>query len=242
MDELEYIDRFFNNELSPGEKHDFDRRIIEEPKFAVEVAFHLSARKLAQEQSAQEIKKRFKTIYKPQATVKKIAYWKTANPYVIAASVLFSIWFIRFVDNQKSQTQKLADTYIESNLKTLGVTMDGQTDSIQSALKLYNEQEYTKADSAFETMLRSSPENFTALKYAGIAELNAGEYEKALDHFNKLAAIQSLFANPGKFYQALTLMKRNGEGDRERTKDLLKEVVRNNLKGKETASEWLKQL
>ncbi|MEO6916946.1 MAG: hypothetical protein ABI151_16100, partial [Chitinophagaceae bacterium] len=215
MEDIEYIDSFINNELSREEMRNFDRRILEEPGFAEEVAFYLSARKLAQEQSAEEKKERFRSIYKSQAPVIKTRFGKKLLPYAIAASLLITVWFTWLAGNKKSQSEKLADAYIEANLATLGINMDDQADSIQFGLKLYNEKNYTKAESAFESIVRSNPGNFAAIKYAGLAELNSGKYDKALDNFRKLAAQTSLYANPGKFYQALTLMKRKAEGDAE---------------------------
>ena len=50
------------------------------------------------------------------------------------------------------------------------------------------------------------------------------------------------FDNPGEFYQALTLMKRNLPGDKQKAKILLQEVVNKNLTDNETAQDWLKDL
>ena len=50
-----------------------------------------------------------------------------------------------------------------------------------------------------------------------------------------------LFANAGKFYHALTLLKRNQGGDKQQAKLLLEQVVQNDLEGKATAQDWLEK-
>ena len=67
-------------------------------------------------------------------------------------------------------------------------------------------------------------------------------YDKALGYFDWLAKEQGYFTNPGEFYQALTLLKRNQPGDIQKAKVLLQDVVNKNLTGNETAKEWLKDL
>ena len=56
-----------------------------------------------------------------------------------------------------------------------------------------------------------------------------------------LADQRRLYDNPGEFYQALTLMKRNIPGDHQKAKFLLQDVVDKNLSGKEEAQKWLKK-
>ena len=46
MDNLEWIDAYFQNSLSVEERTEFERKCVEEKDFAEEVAFYVSARKL----------------------------------------------------------------------------------------------------------------------------------------------------------------------------------------------------
>ncbi|HKO81806.1 MAG TPA: hypothetical protein VJU78_15480, partial [Chitinophagaceae bacterium] len=76
--------------------------------------------------------------------------------------------------------------------------------------------------------------------YAGIVSLRLEQYDKAVNYFSKIENIK-LHANPGKFYHALVLIKRSQPGDMETAKQLLKQVVENDLEGKEEAEKWLKK-
>jgi tetratricopeptide (TPR) repeat protein len=81
--------------------------------------------------------------------------------------------------------------------------------------------------------------DISAKKYAGIVYLRLSNYDKALAYFQDLEKYTSLYANPAIFYHALTLMKRNQPGDKQTAKQLLQQVVQNNLEGKGNAKQWL---
>jgi cytidylate kinase len=55
-----------------------------------------------------------------------------------------------------------------------------------------------------------------------------------------MEAHEELYVNHGKFYHALTLMKRNGAGDKEQAKKLLEEVRKQQLAGHKEAEVFLK--
>ena len=65
------------------------------------------------------------------------------------------------------------------------------------------------------------------------------QYDKAIEQFNKLISFNNLYSNPGKFYLAVTFMKRSEEGDNEKAKELLQQVVNERLPGNREASDWL---
>jgi hypothetical protein len=81
--------------------------------------------------------------------------------------------------------------------------------------------------------------DISAKKYAGIVYLRLSNYDKALAYFQDLEKYTSLYANPAIFYHTLTLMKRNQPGDKQTAKQLLQQVVQNNLEGKGNAKQWL---
>lgn len=121
---------------------------------------------------------------------------------------------------------------MQQNWQTLGVTM-GSQDSLETGLSLYNSGKLAEALTMFETLAKNSTANNTnAKKYAGIVSLRLQNYDKALAYFSMLEAETSLYSNPGKFYKAVTLLKRNKNGDKEAAKSLLIQVRDNDLEGK----------
>ena len=115
----------------------------------------------------------------------------------------------------------------------------GAQDSMQVALKLYNEEKLTEALHEFQKIIESNPSNYLAIKNAGIVSLRLQHYDKALEYFKQLES-HKLFSNPALLYQAVTLMKRDHAGDAEAAKKLLQQVIDKDLEGKEEAKEWLK--
>jgi tetratricopeptide (TPR) repeat protein len=242
MDNLEYIDRFFKGELSPEEKLKFEQRIEEDPAFAEEVAFYAGALQATKDELAEEKKKKFREIYQQDKhhiiTPKPI---RKLWPYMAAAAIVVGILIGAFLlFKSSSSPQQLADNYINEKLKTLPVKMGIEEDSIQTGLHLYNEEKYDSALQLFETIIQRDTGNYKAKIYMGIVYLRTGNYDKALAYFRQLENYHSLLSNPAIFYQALTLLKRNQPGDKQKARQFLQQIVNSdNLDGKETAQQWL---
>lgn len=134
--------------------------------------------------------------------------------------------------------QRLADQYIENNLQVLSKTMGG-TDSVQLGLTSYNEKQYLRSEEIFKALLPNESFSLEAIEYLGVIYLTTGRYDEALIQFGKLSGIE-LQANRGPFYTAVTLMKRSAKGDREKAKQLLKEVSDKDLPGSSEAKNGLR--
>jgi tetratricopeptide (TPR) repeat protein len=240
---IEYIDAYFQRMLDSEEIRRFEQRIAEDKVFADEVAFYLSAKMSLKAEADQEKKDWFRQLLAQQAPVVHIdrnRLAKRAWMYRISAAAaviacVFLAWYMFF---SKSTTPKqMAETYIEANLKTLSVTM-GVNDSLQEGRRLYNEGRYDSALRQFESMIQRDPTNYLLKNYIGIAYLKLGKYDKALQYFKQFEN-DTLYSNPSQFNQALTLLKRNLPGDKQKARELLQQVRDNDLEGKEFAQKWL---
>ena len=244
---LENIDAYFSGSLSAEEKKDFERKIAEDKNFAEQVAFYLSAFEAAKEEMVSEKKEWFKqlaTQNTSQAPVRHISSVRTMVYRLAAAAsivgIIFLAWSLFF---QKSiSPDRLADNYINSKLATIGTTM-GTGDSIQFAIDLYNKGQLNLAAQKFEEFIQRDSSDTNAKQYAGMAYLRLNNFEKALNYFEQLEKY-SLLSNPAVFYQAVTLMKRNAAGDKEKAKQLLIEVTKSDSdpETKKLAQQWLDKL
>src|SRR5258707_15711804 len=90
MDSLEYIDAYFGGGFSPEEAGRFDQRIKEDPAFAAEVAYYISARTALHEARSEERIARFGEIYRQQPAPAKISPMGARRwaPALAAAAVL----------------------------------------------------------------------------------------------------------------------------------------------------------
>jgi tetratricopeptide (TPR) repeat protein len=241
MINLEYIDRYFKGELSAEEIIDFDQKISTDTGFAEEVFLYCSAMQLGREKLGLEKKERFRELYRLSKEKKKSTapglvrkWW----PYVAAAAVIAGIIFGTLGHFKPFSLQQNADRFISQRLETVSVQMGNSGDSLQQAIGMYNENKLAESLPLFERIIQKEEKTDEAKKMAGIVSLRLGEYDKAIVYFSALEALP-LFSNPGKFYHALTLIKRNRAGDREAAISLLKQVVDENLEEKETAADWL---
>lgn len=245
MDTLLYIDNYFSGEPSPALREEFEGKIASDPLFAEEVAFYLSTKQVIAET---EIKNdHFKETYNQyklstNSLTGKPVIQRKLWPVLSAAAILTAVivgWFL-FMKSVSPST--LADEYINQNFQTLGVTMGAHEDSMQTGLRLYNDGKLKEALTIFENIIRQDSSSFQAKKFAGIVSLQSADYDKAILYFSQLGKYTQLYANPGLFYQALTLLKRNRAGDKQEAKKLLKLVAENNLEGKDVALMWLAKL
>jgi len=243
---LDYIDAYFSGMLNPEESKEFQKRLEDDKMFADEVAFYLAAKQASKEELIKDKKEWFKQIagqnasfaeMRSPARVKRMWTYRVAAAASVVGLLLLS-WY--FFLQKPASPDRLADRYITAHLETLSVNM-GPTDSIQEGLRLYNEKRYSSALHQFELIIQRDTANDVAKKYAGIIALKLGNYDKALEYFQELARYV-LYTNPGLFYQALTLLKRNQPGDKEQAKQFLQQVIDRHLDGEETARDWLKRL
>ena len=245
MDNLTYIEAYCNKELSPEGKKEFEQRIVSDPVLAEEMAFYLSSREAAAAEMMKE-KERFKIVYQQYklggrpgrqqgGMVRRLIPW--AAVAAVLAGVIFS-WNSIFTPASPHQ---LAEKYVQENFQTLSVTMGNNADSLQAALGLFNEGSLKEALQQFENLAVRDTASVEAKKYAGIVSLRLAQYDKAIHYFSQLENDTRLYVNPGKFFHALTLLKRNSPDDKEAARMLLDQVVQNDLEGKATAQDWLKK-
>lgn len=240
-DSLHYIDSYFKGEFDADELKRFEKRIVEDPVFAEELAFYVSSVQVLRNEVNDAKKQEFRRIYdevKEQPAPRTIRPWY----YVAAAAVVAGLAIGIFLFNSNGSPNTIADKYINDHLSTLSVMMSSTKDSMQTAISLYNNGDLNGSLKMFESIVQSNPAEFKATEYAGIVSLRLNDYDKALHYFTDLDGDKRLYANPGKFYQALTLLKRNLPGDETKAKTLLRQVVDDGLQNDQAAKELLDQL
>ena len=160
--------------------------------------------------------------------------------FAAAASVLILILFLTY--NQDYKHEELVDAYISQNLSTLSTTMGSASSNLAAGIEAFNREDFSRAETNFRSLSDNADLAPETTRYLGIIYLRTGQYDKAIEQFNKLISYTYLYTNPGKFYLAIALMKRSNEGDEEEAKKLLQEVVRQKLPGYKEASNWLTHL
>jgi tetratricopeptide (TPR) repeat protein len=243
---FEYIDAYFQKELSDSEKKEFEQRCIDDPEFANDVAFYISSsaalKDVLLEQKKAEwsqlpIQQEIEPAKSSQAPVRQMNYKKWI---LYAAAACLIIAAISFPMLSSDSPQELADKYITEELVSISQTMDGSKDSMQSGMSAFNNKDYQTARQIFQDVYIRNPDNSDAIRYVGLTHLLTGNYEKAITSFDELSR-KTAYSNPGLFLKAITLMKRNQGNDKQVAKGLLQKIERENLDGSKEAKKWLEK-
>ena len=244
MERFEYIDDYFKGVTIPDKKSDFEQRLLTDKDFAEEVAFYLNTVRVAR-MSNNEIKRsHLKELYNKNNSHNSVSTLRKSWPYAaMIAAVLITLIVGSYLYTQPvTEPPKLADAYFSDHVLTMGVPMDNNNGLLIEGRDLYNIKNYSGSLKKFKELLKTDTSNTDAKEYAGLAAFKLNDYKTAFNYFGQVAGNEDLNVNPGKFYQALTLMKQNFSGDKEKYKRLLKEVVKDTLFGKDEADAFLKKL
>jgi tetratricopeptide (TPR) repeat protein len=244
IEDLEYIERYFLNTLSAGERQLFEKRCEDDPKFAREVSLYIQMRAGLKHTLIDEKKNEFIKIYrnKEPKTMPVLTPWSSGiMRYAIAAAACALIFLSWILFVRSDSPKELADGYVKEELASLSATMSDGSDSLQQGIAAYNAKEYDQAQAIFRALAQNKKHAVEATKNLGLTFLVRKEYDNALEQFDALSDNDSLYANPGPFYKAVTLMQRSGPGDEEAAKLILQDVVTRQLPGYKVASGWLRR-
>ncbi|HEX6227018.1 MAG TPA: tetratricopeptide repeat protein, partial [Chryseolinea sp.] len=239
-----YIERYFLGHLAKGEKEAFEKRCEDDPEFARDVSQYITMRAGLRQTLGEEKKEAFKKIYqnKPASRERFLKPWSAGiMRYASAAAAGLLIFLAWTLFIKKDSPKQLAEVYVMEEFAQLSATMSEGSDSLQQGIAFYNAKDYDKAEKIFHALSKRGPYAMEATKDLGLTFLVRGQYEKALEQFSVLSENKNLYANPGPFYKAVTLMRRSGPGDEEAAKLILKDVTERQLPGHKVASEWLRR-
>ncbi len=237
---LAQIEKYLNNELSLQERQVFENQLSMDHELAKEFAFYANAHSASKQLAIEKRREKFEHLRteisnRPVRNIKPMI-WISG----LAASVILAFGFWWFSQTATTNAEIFANVYIQEHFQNLPVKMDGNADSLQIGLRLFNEKKLNEAQKVFEAILQRKNNDSEATKYAGITALKLQQYDKAIQYFQVLSKQTNLYSNPGKFYEALALMKQN-KVDRNKAKKILNEVIINNLEGNEEAKRIIEE-
>jgi len=235
----ERIERYFDAELTEAEKQQLEADFSANPDLVDDAAFYLQS-KIAAKQAAYGVllkEKHGQWNGLEQEPPKRLAKGGWIS---IAAAVLLIVSSVFYFNNPfQSDLSNRAEQYVATHLKELPLQLGDEEVSLQGAIQAYNQQQYEATITLADTYLAQRPADTEALKVLGLAHLQKGEYDQALDYFQQLSAQTALYSNPGKYYEALTYLLRKADGDEVQAKQLLQEVIAKDLEGKQDALKLL---
>lgn len=226
----ETIDNYFQNKLPMSEKEAFETRLELDKNFAEEVAFYLQTKTTLQTET---LRQRHAEWLPNRQRSKQTVIYTPRMAMGIAASLVLLMFGWLLLKKSELTPEQMAVEYIEQNLMTLPLKMDETQDSLELGKRFYNEKKYPEAMVIFEKLLDIEPQ---ALEFTGLTALQMNKYEDAMLYFEKLSQNTELITNKGRFYTAITYLK---QGNAQKGKQILQEVINQNLAGKKEAEKIL---
>ncbi|MCH7413518.1 hypothetical protein MM213_08485 [Belliella sp. R4-6] len=205
MEEL--FEKYLNNKLSEGEKHDFENRLAEEPelkselefRYQIKIAVTLNERKRLKE----ILQKKSLEVRKPRFEI-----WKVAAAIVTLLSLtLTGYWLL----NQNSQKSDFYVTYYETfpNLEMPSIRGGNTDNNLSEAYLAYENEEYQIAKNLLLADFEESG-SLVSKFYAAMAALELNEYTVAYNLLDSIGDnIPSIYQNPRDYYLALLLLQKN---------------------------------
>jgi len=238
---FEFIDDYFQKQLDSSEKQAFEKRCVTNEVFAADVALYISSHAALRELLLEEKKQEWSAYNDEQRLLSTQAPLRSINfrkwlPYAAAACLVAALLIYPIFS--KDAPEKLAAKYSSGQLAIIGQTMAASRDTLQSGIAAYNKRDYKEAMVLFQGYYSAHPDDTYALQYIGRTHLMTGEYDQAIQTFERLAT-EKLQSNPGVFLQGTALLLRNQPGDKTKARALLQQVADEGLDGDKEATAWL---
>lgn len=251
--DLETIENYVTGQLAADERARFEDALRTDPAVADALTFYMLSKHVAREEAHAVRKAELDALRRQTAPAQ--SFWSAPMRWVAAASIVILLglgWYFFQPANGPANSElavsQLTDAYVAQHFTKLSTDMDGGSsgsnslDSLRQGINLYNKGMQTEADVIFQDVLKRQPDLESALTYAGITALRRGKYDQAITLFHRLSQRTGLVSNPGTFYEALTLLKRDQPTDKKQAKRLLEDVIIHNLQGKGEAQQLVDKL
>jgi len=209
---MEEMDRFLQGEMSQSEAADFTKRLREEDTLRQNLSeykwMQTAIREAALQERLEEFHQTLKT--RPENGAGKRffhlrATWRVAAVVLIIAGAA-GFWMLYL----KNSPKQIYSRYYSPDPGLMSA-MSGEPENYEfkKAMVEYKNGDYTKAQTAWERMLRKNPASDTLLYFIGAAAQAAGEQEKAVIYLQKVVEIpNSAFQKDASWYLGLELMKK----------------------------------
>lgn len=235
MNNLEAIEKYYKNQLSPSQKEEFEKTLQQDTVLVEELAFYIQAKEAGRREARQQRLAELADLGKQRTLLRsrQLGYvWAAVASLVMMLGVGWYIWTNRQDNSSEIATYEWATQYVENNLTNLNQTLgNSQEDSLQLGIKAYNKGQWAVAQTIWQELLNKDKNNAELEKLLGIVSLKKGDYDQAISYFHRLSTRTDLVSNPGKFYEAIALLKKQAPLDKIKAESLLKEVKTNKLEG-----------
>jgi predicted Zn-dependent protease len=243
--DIELIQRYLDESLTEGERHEVEYRLKEEPILQV---LYKETRQLIQGirynhlQSKLEQLRELEAVLPNELTPKEKSFSRFV-PLSIAATIVImvGIWFFAFRDTRPLNEKLFAQSFETFDSPGSGLTRseDSSNETFRAkAYVAYDNADYKQAILLFKKALQTEKDDPILHLCLGNAYLATNQLELAEETFRHMLQEHEDLVTQSTWYLALTYLK---QGNIERTKSTLWEISKSSTYG-EKARKLLKEL
>lgn len=232
MDKYNYIDKYFEGNLTDEENATFKIILAEDQELAKAFAYEKNVKKAITLNEREALKQQLRSFETPKKSFK----WMNVAASLVAFLGLFT-WTLFFNSNYDS----LYDDYYQTYPNTVLPTVRGENNlGIKSdAFYAYDSGDYQKSAQLFSEIYNKDSDDY-ALFYQGLSLMELKKYEQAIVVLNQSDSNKKSDFTPFfKWYAALAYLKL---GKKEEAKKALEILTKTENQQKEAALKLLSEL
>ena len=221
LQDIELIERYFDNNLSSEETHGLTERLKRDQDF----------KKLFDHEKLLINTIRYEAASRDLAYLKALESSRSANGglrgarnyYYLAAAACVSLLVLAFWGLMKpADSESLYAAYFEPHPNIFEATLrsDAETSRRTMAFQAYEQKDYQRASTLFTELLREN-EDVGMLMLLGNANLMLGKTELAKENFRSVIRLSDELNAAGKWYLALSYLK---TGEVQQARELLRDL------------------
>jgi tetratricopeptide (TPR) repeat protein len=239
MRHIDRIQKYLDGEMKGDELKKFKDDLQKDPELVQELDLHRSLDGIILTQDEERFRKKLDEAYKeykiksagndnPKPSRKKEKQRLYIAVSFAAGFILAIIVYVSGI--RKESNDSIFNKYLisytgEQSSRNLHSSLSSP-DTIERAINLYNQNNYSEASQLFNQILQASPENTEAQFYNGLCFIYLNEFERAITSFDKvLNRPYNYFQEYSKWYLVMCYVRTN---QNETAKILLQEIASGN--------------
>lgn len=213
---IELVQRYLNNELTAQERDAFEKELKHNNLLREELYMQRKIDLFIQDDDLENFKFELDYVYDNLIKKrKKKRYLSVGRMAFAAASILLliSLSVVFLMNDNNVSGDKIFNEYYEgypSSYITRSVEPCIKNNLYASALAQYEAKDYVSAKESFIAVSKNHLNNIAARFYLGIVNVELGDYNSAIEYFNKVIKSKDQFyVEQSEWYKVLCLVKLN---------------------------------
>lgn len=240
----ELIERYLEGDLSQSELNNFEAQLKIDTELQAMVELHSEVDMAVSQTDVIDLRQQLQTIaakqHASETPVRKLSLRRIAWLAAASVAVLLAVSVVFNQQNNTPGDMFAGNFEVYTGPENVRAASPDVDSDIYIALENYNNNDFASAIVKFEQILDENPDNNMIRLYAANALIETGNVDKAELYLNMIIESQDIFyTEHAQWYLALVSLKKDNLKD---AKSILENIVRENTRYSDEASELLKAL